>query len=68
VARDGSVKSIEVKKGHPLLIKSATDAVSQWKFKPLRLNGEAVEVEAAVNIEFRLPKEQKKADSPKPQA
>jgi len=61
VGRDGLVKSIVVKKGHPLLIKAATDAVSQWKFKPLLLNGEAVEVETAVAIDFRLPKGQKTA-------
>src|SRR5580704_5512347 len=28
---DGSVEKIEVKKGHPLLIQAATEAISQWK-------------------------------------
>jgi TonB family protein len=56
---DGLVKKIEVKKGHPLLIQAATDAVSRWKFKPIVLNGKAVEAETIVNIDFQLPKNDK---------
>ncbi len=67
IGRDGSVQKI-VKKGHPLLIQAATDAVAQWKFKPLVLNGQAVEMETTVNIDFQLPKSQKNADSTKPSA
>jgi TonB family protein len=59
VGIDGLVKKIEVKKGHPLLIHAATEAVSQWKFKPLVLNGKAVEMETIVNIDFQLPKDKK---------
>ena len=68
IGHDGSVKKIEVRKGHPLLIKAAIDAVTQWKFKPLVLNGQAVEMETTVNIDFQLPKSQKNADSTKPHA
>jgi TonB family protein len=56
IERDGSVQKIEVKKRHPLLIQAATDAVPQWKFKALVLNGQAVEMETTVNIDFQLPK------------
>lgn len=59
IGTDGLVKNIEVKKGHPLLIQAATDAVSRWTFKPVMLNGKAVEVETIVNIDFQLPKDQK---------
>jgi TonB family protein len=65
IGRDGSVEKIEAKRGHPLLIQAATDAVAQWKFKPLVLNGQAVEMETTVNIDFQLPKSQKNADSTK---
>jgi TonB family protein len=68
IGRDGSVQKIEVKKGHPLLIQAATDAVAQWKFKPLVLNGQAVEMETTVNIDFQLPKKQKNTDFTKPSA
>jgi periplasmic protein TonB len=68
IGKGGAVKSIEVKSGQPLLIKAATDAVTQWRFKPLLLNGEAAEVETAVNIDFQLPKAQKNPTPTKPSA
>jgi TonB family protein len=58
VGTDGLVEKIKVTKGHPLLIQAATDAVSKWRFKPLVLNGKAVEVETIVNIDFQLPKQE----------
>jgi len=61
IGLDGSVEKIEVEKGHELLTPAATKAVSQWKYKPLKLNGKAVQTETTVNIIFQLPKEQKKA-------
>ena len=66
VGSNGLVEKIEVKKGHPLLIQAAMDAVSQWKFKPLLLNGKRVETETIVNIDFQLPKDQKNTSSTKP--
>lgn len=66
IGPDGSVQRIDVKKGHPLLIRAAMEAVSQWKFEPLRLNGKAVEMETTVNIDFQLPKNQKNTTSTKP--
>ena len=68
IGRDGSVLKIEVKKGHPLLIQAAIDAVAQWKFKPLVLNGQTVEMDTTVNIDFQLRKSQKNADPTKPHA
>jgi TonB family protein len=68
VGTDGLIEKIEVKKGHPLLIRAATQAVSQWKFKPLVLNGKAVEMETSVNIDFQLPKDQKSTNSTEPHA
>ncbi len=61
IRTDGTVDKIEVKRGHPLLIQAATDAVSKWKFKPTVLNGKAVEMETVVNIDFRLPKNHSEA-------
>lgn len=63
IGRDGSVKEIQVKKGHPLLIQAATEAVSQWKYKPLLLNGKAVETDTIVVIDFQLLEEKKQPDS-----
>jgi periplasmic protein TonB len=58
-----SVEKIEVRKGPALLIPASTEAVSQWKYKLLFLNGKAVETETTVDIIFELPKELGKTDS-----
>ncbi len=34
VAPNGTVKSVEVKGGHPLLVQSAQSAVRQWRWQP----------------------------------
>jgi TonB family protein len=34
VAPNGSVKSIDIKGGHPILTQSAVTAVGHWKFEP----------------------------------
>jgi TonB family protein len=45
VAPNGSVKSVEVKGGHPILTQSAVTAVGHWKFEPTpRETVEQVEV------------------------
>ena len=54
VSRDGSVKMIEVKSGHPLLVASTTEAVSQWRYKPVVLNGTPVEIDTTVDVLFEL--------------
>jgi TonB family protein len=54
LARDGSVKSLELVSGHPLLAQSALDAVRQWRYRPTTLNGEAVEVDTVIDVAFRV--------------
>jgi TonB family protein len=34
VAPNGTVKSVEVKGGHPVLVEEAQKALRQWKFEP----------------------------------
>ncbi len=34
VAPNGTVKSVEVKGGHPVLAQAALDAIRQWKWEP----------------------------------
>jgi periplasmic protein TonB len=53
IARDGSIQSLNAINGNPLLIRAAMDAVSQWRYKPYVLNGEAVEVETFITVNFR---------------
>jgi protein TonB len=53
IARDGSVQSLNAISGHPLLVRAALDAVGQWRYRPYYLNGEAVEVETFITVNFR---------------
>ena len=54
IAKDGSVVSLEVVSGHPLLQQAALQAVSQWKYRPTLLNNEPVEVVTTVDVVFTL--------------
>jgi protein TonB len=37
-----------------MLTQSALEAVRQWKYKPYLLNGEPVEVETTIQVNFNL--------------
>ena len=65
LAKDGTVTQIDIVSGHPLLVQAALDAVKQWQYEPTLLNGEAVEVDTTVTVNFQLDKKPSKdgADS-----
>jgi len=52
IGADGKVKSVKVEKGHPLLSKAATDAVMQWVYRPCLLNGQAVQSDTRISLNF----------------
>jgi len=54
IGKEGSVENIELISGHPLLAPAAIDAVKQWKYRPYLLNGEPVEVQTQVLVNFTL--------------
>jgi periplasmic protein TonB len=54
IGKDGSIQHLKALSGHPMLIQSAIDAVSRWKYKPYYLNGEPVEVDTQVTVNFTL--------------
>jgi len=54
IGTDGRIHSLRVLKGHPFLVKAATDAVMKWVYKPATLNGDLVEVIAPITVTFRL--------------
>lgn len=54
IARDGSVKDIQVVSGAPSLTDAASSAVKQWLYKPTLLNGEPVEVDTTISVVFTL--------------
>ena len=55
INKNGAISSIKVLSGDPVLAKSATDSVRQWKYRPYLLNGEPVEIETQITINFKLP-------------
>jgi len=54
IGTDGAVKQIELISGNPLLVQAAKDAVSQWTYKPVMLNGVPTAVQTDVTITFTL--------------
>jgi protein TonB len=54
IGKDGSIQNLKAVSGHPMLIPSALDAVRQWRYKPYFLNGEPVEVDTQVTVNFTL--------------
>lgn len=54
IGKDGSVQSLTLVSGHPLLVQNALDAVRQWRYQPTLLNGEAVEVDTTIDVVFTL--------------
>ena len=54
IAKDGTVRQLNVISGHPLLIPAAVDAVKQWTYRPTLLSGEPVEVVAPITVHFIL--------------
>ena len=54
IGKDGSIQNLHVVSGHPMLTNAALDAVKEWRYKPYYLNGEPVEVETTINVNFTL--------------
>lgn len=53
--RDGSIQGVKLVSGPPLLADAAITAVKQWRFKPLVVNGQPVEMQTTITLNFRLP-------------
>ncbi|HTZ98863.1 MAG TPA: TonB family protein [Candidatus Aquilonibacter sp.] len=60
IAKDGSVQSLELVSGPPMLVQAAIDAVKQWRYEPTLLAGKPVEVDTTVQVVFTL------GDNPSP--
>ncbi len=54
IATDGTVQSVTVVSGNPVLVPAAVTAVREWRYKPTLLNGQAVEVETLITVNFVL--------------
>jgi len=54
IGKDGSITSVKLLRGEPILARAALDAVRQWKYHPYSVNGQAVEVRTEINVNFKL--------------
>src|ERR1700686_3413350 len=54
ISKDGTIENLHLIIGHPMLAPAAIEAVKQWKYKPYILNGEPVEVETQITVNFTL--------------
>ena len=56
IGKTGNITAVKVLSGEPILAKAALDAVKQWKYRPYYLNGDPVEIQTQVTINFKLPR------------
>ena len=54
IAKDGTIRNLQLISGHPLLARAAMEAVAQWVYKPTLLSGEPVEVICPIDVNFTL--------------
>ncbi len=54
ISKEGNIQNLQLISGHPMLAPAAIEAVKQWKYKPYLLNGEPVEVDTQVQVNFTL--------------
>jgi protein TonB len=56
IGKSGNIVTVKTLTGDPVLARAAKEAVLQWKYKPYLLNGEPVEIQTQITVNFKLPK------------
>jgi protein TonB len=54
IDKEGKISELQVLSGDDVLAKSALEAVRQWRYKPMLLDGEPAEVDTTITITFSL--------------
>lgn len=55
IDRQGRISSVKLLKGDPMLARAAVDAVNQWRYKPYFLDGQPVDIQTQITVNFKLP-------------
>jgi outer membrane biosynthesis protein TonB len=55
IGKDGVPRGIARVSGDPILAQIAMDAVALWRYEPASVDGEPVESELIIPIDFHLP-------------
>jgi TonB family protein len=54
IGKDGKIKNLNVISGPSMLVDAAVGAVQQWRYRPYVLQGEPVEVDTTITVNFNL--------------
>jgi protein TonB len=54
IARDGTIRSLQVLSGNILFVRATIEAIQQWRYQPTLQGGEPVEVETMITVIFTL--------------
>ena len=55
ISKTGDIQNLKVVSGDGVLGRAAMEAVRQWKYKPYYLNGDPVQIETQILVNFKLP-------------
>lgn len=54
ISRGGTIENLRVMSGPTIFQQAALDAVRQWRYQPYLLNGQPVEVETTIEVDFAM--------------
>jgi len=54
ISRDGTIQELQILSGPEILAAAAREAVKQWHFKPYLQNGQPVETQARITVNFTI--------------
>jgi TonB family protein len=54
ISREGTIQELQILSGPSILATAAREAVKQWHFKPYLLNGQPVETQARITVNFTI--------------
>jgi|ERR1035441_9152498 protein TonB len=54
ISREGTIQELQILSGPGILAAAAREAVKQWHFKPYLLNGQPVETQARITVNFTI--------------
>jgi protein TonB len=54
ISKEGTIEHLQALSGPPMLVAAALEAVRQWRYRPYVLNGEVIEVETQITVNFKL--------------
>jgi protein TonB len=53
INKEGTVTNVKVISGDPVLARAAVEAVRQWRYKPYYLDGDPVEIQTQITVNFK---------------